>query len=99
MVAVTGVMHKAGDANLIRSTWSFYWLEQVLALAYSAPEFRRNFQCFTGFVNYLFCSFLVYIALPLCLVVTPGGGVMTLHDYGYLGPPGFLKSYPVSVSE
>ena len=25
----------------------------------------------------------------------PGGGIMTLHDYGYL-PPGFLKSYPVS---
>ena len=25
----------------------------------------------------------------------PGGGVMTLHDYGYL-PPGFLKSYPAS---
>ena len=25
----------------------------------------------------------------------PGGGVMTLHDYGYL-PPKFLKSYPVS---
>ena len=24
-----------------------------------------------------------------------GGGVMTLHDYGYL-PPEFLKSYPVS---
>ena len=23
------------------------------------------------------------------------GGVMTLHDCGYL-PPGFLKSYPVS---
>ena len=26
---------------------------------------------------------------------SPGGGVMTLHDYGYL-PPEFLKSYPVS---
>ena len=25
----------------------------------------------------------------------PGGGVMTLHNYGYL-PPEFLKSYPVS---
>ena len=25
----------------------------------------------------------------------PGGGVMTLHDYGYLLPE-FLKSYPVS---
>ena len=24
-----------------------------------------------------------------------GGGVMTLHDYGYL-PPEFLRSYPVS---
>ena len=24
-----------------------------------------------------------------------GGGVMTLHDYGYL-PPEFLKSHPVS---
>ena len=27
--------------------------------------------------------------------VLPGGGVMTLHNYGYL-PPEFLKSYPVS---
>ena len=27
--------------------------------------------------------------------VAPGGGVMTLHDYGYL-PPEVLKSYPVS---
>ena len=28
-------------------------------------------------------------------ITRPRGGVMTLHDYGYL-PPGFLKSYPVS---
>ena len=33
---------------------------------------------------------------PICVSLAPGGGgVMTLHDYGYL-PPGFLKSYPVS---
>ena len=31
----------------------------------------------------------------LSLYTKPGGGVMPLHDYGYL-PPGFLKSYPVS---
>ena len=33
-----------------------------------------------------------------CTIQEPrggGGGVMTLHDYGYL-PPEFLKSYPVS---
>ena len=33
--------------------------------------------------------------LPAYRPMSPGGGVMTLHDYGYL-PPGFLKSFGVN---
>ena len=38
---------------------------------------------------------LSYGSSATLLDFIPGGGVMTIHDYGYL-PPGFLKSYPVS---
>ena len=33
LLAVTGVMHEAGDAYSIRSTWSCCWLDQFLTLA------------------------------------------------------------------
>ena len=35
-LAVTGVMHEADDAYSIRSTWSCYWLDQFLTLAFNA---------------------------------------------------------------
>ena len=35
------------------------------------------------------------VRIAMTLGCNPGGGVMTLHDYGYL-PPELLKSYPVS---
>ena len=35
LLAVTGVMHEADDAYSIRSTWSCYWLDQFLTLAFN----------------------------------------------------------------
>ena len=35
LLAVTGVMHEADDACSIRSTWSCYWLDQFLTLAFN----------------------------------------------------------------
>ena len=44
-----------------------------------------------GFV----CVTLLIIVFSTDSPLQKPGGVMTIHDYGYL-PPGFLKSYPVS---
>ena len=46
-------------------------------------------------VPQLACKLVNFLIGQLLINVDRGGGLMTLHDYGYL-PPELLKSYPVS---
>ena len=59
LLAVTGVTHEEDDAYSIRTTWSFYWLDQFLTLADSTWIFSK----FSMF--YWICLLFILLFLTL----------------------------------
>ena len=66
---LTGVMHEADDASLIRSTWACYWLDQFLTLALST-WISSKLSALYWICLLFILLILVGVQLPLCIVVT-----------------------------
>ena len=66
-----GVMHEADDAYSIRSTWSSYWLDQFLILAFNVWTLSKSSTFHWICLLSIFSIFLVLVGdeLPLCIVV------------------------------